>query len=114
MLTTRRGRGKRERERFVILFPGRAGSSYLVTMLAAHPQIEVKSEVLGALRKDGSSAQLEWAARFLRGPLVSRHKAFGFKTKLRDVMFVTELHWLFPRDCHVRDVVRSHSPVPDT
>jgi LPS sulfotransferase NodH len=69
----------------VILFPGRAGSSYLVTMLAAHPQIEVKSEVLGALRKDGSSAQLEWAARFLRGPLVSRHKAFGFKTKLRDI-----------------------------
>ncbi len=39
MFTTRRGR-----VHFVILFPGRAGSSYLNTMLEHHPDIEIKGE----------------------------------------------------------------------
>lgn len=80
MFTTRRGR-----VHFVILFPGRAGSSYLNTMLERHPDIEIKGEMLGALRKEGSERQLEWTTRFLRGPVVSRRAAFGFKTKLRDI-----------------------------
>jgi LPS sulfotransferase NodH len=54
-------------------------------MLERHPDIEMKGEVLGALRKEGSDRQLEWTRRFLRGPVVSRKHAFGFKTKLRDI-----------------------------
>ena len=85
MLSTPRGRGRLARVRFVILFPGRAGSSYLNTMLERHPDIEMKGEMLGALRWEGSERQLEWTARFLRGPIVSRQSAYGFKTKLRDI-----------------------------
>jgi LPS sulfotransferase NodH len=80
VFTTRRGR-----VHFVILFPGRAGSSYLNTMLERHPDIEIKGEMLGALRREGSERQLEWTERFLRGPIVSRQSAYGFKTKLRDI-----------------------------
>jgi LPS sulfotransferase NodH len=54
-------------------------------MLERHPDIEMKGEVLGALRKEGSERQLEWTSRFLRGPVVSRRSAYGFKTKLRDI-----------------------------
>ena len=76
---------RRRGVRFVILFPGRAGSSYLNTMLERHPDIAMKGEVLGALRAEGSERQLEWTRRYLRGPLIWRRKATGFKTKLRDV-----------------------------
>lgn len=71
---------------FVILFTGRTGSSYLVSALEVHPNIGVMGEHLVPLRSSGPRAQLEWTYRYLRGPLVGRHKAVGFKTKLRDVL----------------------------
>lgn len=80
MLTTRRNL-----ERFVILFPGRTGSSYLTSMLASHPDIDAQSEAIGWLRPRGADAQIEWANQFLRGPLLGRERVIGFKTKLRDV-----------------------------
>jgi hypothetical protein len=72
--------------RFVILFPGRVGSTYLVSALDAHPDVEAKGERLDPLRAEGPAAQLRWAGRYLRGPWLNRHRAVGFKTKLRDVL----------------------------
>ena len=73
---------------FVILFVERAGSSFLQTALKSHPSILARPEKLGALRHDGGSArdQLKWTSRFLNAPLVGRHRAIGFKTKLVDVL----------------------------
>ncbi|HZJ25704.1 MAG TPA: hypothetical protein VFF40_01600 [Acidimicrobiia bacterium] len=72
--------------RFVILFPGRVGSTYLVSALDGHPDVEAKGERLDPLRAAGAPAQLAWTRRYLRGPIVNRHRAVGFKTKLRDVL----------------------------
>lgn len=71
---------------FVLLFPGRVGSTYLVTALHQHPDVRAEGERLDALRPRGAAYQLAWADRFLRGPLLGRHRAVGFKTKLRDVL----------------------------
>jgi LPS sulfotransferase NodH len=71
--------------RFVILFPGRVGSTYLVSALAEHPEVVADGERLSGLRPRGAEAQLAWARTFLRGPVVGRARARGFKTKLRDV-----------------------------
>ncbi len=72
--------------RFVILFPGRVGSTFLVSALDAHPDIEAKGERLDPLRTEGAAAQLDWARRYLKGRIVNRYRAVGFKTKLRDVV----------------------------
>jgi len=73
---------------FVILFVERAGSTYLTTALKSHPEILALTEKLDALRKEGKgpAEQLEWARTFLTPPLVGRHRAIGFKTKLVDVL----------------------------
>lgn len=72
--------------RFVVLFPGRSGSTWVISALNAHPKIEAKGEVLDPMRTDGPQAQLEWTRKYLRGPAINKHKAVGFKTKLRDVL----------------------------
>ncbi len=72
--------------RFVILFPGRVGSTFLVSALAEHPEIAIEGEVLSSLRSDGSARQLEWSRGWLRGRMFGRARARGFKTKLRDVV----------------------------
>jgi LPS sulfotransferase NodH len=77
---------RRNVTRFVVLFPGRSGSTYLIGALDAHPHITAKGEVLDPLRPEGAEAQLDWTRRFLRGPLLNRDRAVGFKTKLRDVL----------------------------
>src|SRR3954469_3474225 len=71
---------------FVLLFPGRSGSTYLISALDAHPGITAKGEVLDPLRPEGPEAQLDWTRRYFRGPILNRSKAVGFKTKLRDVL----------------------------
>jgi hypothetical protein len=76
------------RTRFVVLFIGRVGSTYLITALDSHPAVVAEGERLGDIKEDGGDAraQLAWSERFLAGPLVGRHRARGFKTKLRDVI----------------------------
>ena len=73
---------------FVILFVERAGSTYLITALKSHPGVLALTEKFDALRKEGkgSAEQLEWAKAFLTPPLLGRHRAIGFKTKLVDVL----------------------------
>jgi hypothetical protein len=73
---------------FVVLFVERAGSTYLITALKSHPGVLALTEKLEALRREGlgSAAQLRWASEFLTPPLIGRHVAIGFKTKLVDVI----------------------------
>lgn len=71
--------------KFVILFEGRTGSSYLLSILNAHPQIRAYGEELVRLKNAGFDAQEEWIRRALTPYMLSRHKAIGFKTKLRDI-----------------------------
>jgi LPS sulfotransferase NodH len=65
---------------FVIVFPGRTGSSWLVSALAAHPSVEVQGEILV---RQAAEAQ----RRLVRAALVPgrRVTARGFKTKMKDV-----------------------------
>ena len=65
--------------RFLILFPGRTGSSWLVDGLARHPGIRAEGEMLV-----GRSA-VEQRAEIVRLYGRSRKSAVGFKTKLKDV-----------------------------
>lgn len=73
---------------FVILFVERAGSTFLITALKSHPQVLALTEKLDAMRKEGKTAaeQLAWSRSFLTPPLIGRHRALGFKTKLLDVL----------------------------
>jgi LPS sulfotransferase NodH len=97
---------------FVVLFVERAGSTYLITALKSHPGILAVTEKLESLRRDGlgAAAQLEWAAQFLTPPLIGRHSAIGFKTKLVDVLdrdgFATLLR---ERQCHVIQLQRRNT-----
>lgn len=74
--------------RFAILFVERSGSTYLATSLASHPEICAKREQFAQLRQQGAdgTAQLEWARSFWKGPLIGRERAFGFKTKIEDIL----------------------------
>lgn len=68
---------------FVLLFEGRAGSTFLIEHLDSHPQIRAHKEILGPLRKDPPQAQLDRTRDVLTRRLIHRYKAVGFKTKLR-------------------------------
>jgi len=71
---------------FVLLFEGRTGSSYLIESLDAHPHVRAKGEYLVKLRDKGAEAQLSWAKRSLTTSFITRYRAVGFKTKLRDIL----------------------------
>ena len=68
---------------FVILFEGRTGSSYLTEHLDSHPNIRAHMEILGPLKNDPPIAQLQRTRKTLMPPVIGRHGAVGFKTKLR-------------------------------
>jgi LPS sulfotransferase NodH len=69
--------------RFVILFIGRSGSTYLVDALASHPEICAQWE--GLLGKKGADAQLQRAREFFTQSPHGGYPAVGFKTKLSKV-----------------------------
>lgn len=73
---------------FVILFIERDGSTYMTSMLASHPAIEMVYERFSVmvLRGDGAAEQLAWARDYFTPPLIGRHAAMGFKTKLVDIL----------------------------
>jgi LPS sulfotransferase NodH len=73
---------------FVILFLERDGSTYLTSLLDAHPEIVAAYERFAVLREEGATAaaQLDWARSHLTAPLIGRARAIGFKTKLVDVL----------------------------
>lgn len=69
--------------RFVILFMGRSGSTYLVDALASHPEICAQWE--GLLGRKSANAQRQRARKFFTQPPDGGCSAVGFKTKLSDV-----------------------------
>lgn len=66
--------------RFLILFPGRTGSSWLIDGLSRHPRIQAEGEILVGRSRSEQRAEF---ARLYEGR--GRRAAVGFKTKLKDV-----------------------------
>ncbi|MFV2045193.1 MAG: hypothetical protein ACC700_18415 [Anaerolineales bacterium] len=77
--------------RFVLMFTGRSGSSYLINLLNSHPYILALGEELAILHNNGAEAQANWVTDFLTAPPISWYKARGFKVKLVDVADPTGL-----------------------
>jgi len=73
-------------QRFVILFEGRTGSTYLQETLDWHPEIVCVAEGLPPLKESGVETQSQWARAVLTPPFVGTNRAIGFKTKLKDVL----------------------------
>jgi LPS sulfotransferase NodH len=68
--------------RFVILFPGRTGSSFLVSCLHSHPSVIVEGE---RLVRRSARRQQRWLRRLYDTRREPSVVAVGFKTKLKDV-----------------------------
>ncbi len=84
---------------FVVLFIERDGSTYLINMLKNHPEINADYERLDVMRQENKTAaeQLAWVNEFLTPPLISKYKAIGFKTKLKDVLDLEGFARLLPQ-----------------
>jgi LPS sulfotransferase NodH len=97
---------------YVILFIERDGSTFLSSLLISHPDIRANYERFAVLKQQGASAfeQLEWANSLFTPPLVGRHSAVGFKTKLVDIEdlegFTRLLH---DKKCHIIQMKRRNS-----
>lgn len=68
--------------RFVVLFPGRTGSSFLISCLRSHPELLAEGE--GLARKPPDEQQ-RWIHELYDTPRAQTCRAVGFKTKLKDV-----------------------------
>ena len=73
--------------RFIILFPGRTGSSWLVSALSGHSDIQVKGEILVGMKPKAQHREL----LDIYGKPPRSGTARGFKTKLKDVAEKPEL-----------------------
>jgi LPS sulfotransferase NodH len=77
--------------RFVVLFEGRSGSTFLVESLDSHSKIRAEKELLAMLKKrfkEGraeAGEQLEWIENLY---LTGNHdyEVVGFKTKFKDIL----------------------------
>lgn len=67
--------------RFLILFPGRTGSTWLVSALASHPQVRAEEEIL--VRRSAREQRAIIEERFGTPPHPGT--SIGFKAKLKDV-----------------------------
>ncbi|MBW2965736.1 sulfotransferase domain-containing protein [Candidatus Woesearchaeota archaeon] len=81
------------KNKFILLFQGRTGSSYLKESLNSHPDIIMQGEVWAGMkyipknkRKQNAKKQLEWAQKFFGKTYNKKIKAIGFKTKFIDVL----------------------------
>ncbi|MGA0419373.1 MAG: hypothetical protein ACO3P9_05015 [Phycisphaerales bacterium] len=88
--------------RFVILFPGRTGSSWLVSALDGHPRIDVRGEILVAQTPDAQRRLVEERLGNPPAPGESR----GFKTKLKDVADLDALRVAIGTEVAVVHMVR--------
>lgn len=73
---------KPPRIRFVILFPGRTGSSHLVSCLSSHGAVLAEGERLVGL---DAQAQSGWMSALYDAPRGGGIEAVGFKTKPKDI-----------------------------
>jgi len=96
--------------RFIVLFQGRSGSTYLTEALAAHPDVSMKFEILAAMAENirkgklSPHVQAESIERFFSTNTTGAHRAQGFKTKFRDIAEPDQLAKLL-RDLNVRVVL---------
>ena len=74
--------------RFVVLFIGRAGSSYLRELLNSHRMISMRPEILVKFKEEGDAkGQMRIVRQVLFSPAPKSYAhCLGFKTKLRDVL----------------------------
>lgn len=72
-----------EPHRFVILFQGRTGSSYLQDLLSSHPQVVCEPE---SLVRKSREEQAQWVRALYQAPQPPTVTAVGFKTKLKDIV----------------------------
>ena len=72
--------GGESRRPFIVLFPGRTGSSWLVDALSQHPAIGIEGEILVG------ATEAEERAHLQRLFGTRSRLARGFKTKLKDVV----------------------------
>lgn len=78
-------RGKGHAQRFIILFPGRSGGSFLASALEEHPGVQLLREPLGVRKQLGARRQMRWLARYFRGPRDADVAAIGISTKIVDL-----------------------------
>jgi LPS sulfotransferase NodH len=73
---------------YVILFIERDGSTYMISLMTSHPQIQSVYERFAVMKQKGASGkdQIEWARKFFSPPLITKYGAVGFKTKLVDIL----------------------------
>jgi len=73
---------------YVILFIERDGSTYMISLLTSHPQIQSVYERFAVMRQKGTNGkeQIDWARQFFSPPFITRYRAVGFKTKLVDIL----------------------------
>lgn len=89
---------------FVVLFIERDGSTYLISMLMEHQDIQAGYEKFAVLKQQGMGGkeQLEWLEGFLTPPIIGKKAALGFKTKLVDVLDMEGFtHLLQKKHCHI-------------
>lgn len=89
---------------FVILFLERDGSTFLISMLMEHPDIQAGYERFAVLRQQGAGGkeQLEWLDGYLTPPMIGKKAALGFKTKLVDVLDMDGFTRLLQKKhCHI-------------
>jgi hypothetical protein len=72
--------------RFVILFPGRSGGTFLASALQQHRSISLRTEPLTASQHLGGDGQARWIHEYLRGPRLGTRRAVGLTTKLGDIL----------------------------
>ncbi|MEE2640792.1 MAG: sulfotransferase domain-containing protein [Planctomycetota bacterium] len=87
--------------KYIILFQGRSGSTFLTEHMRSHPEIRAMYEEFSSLPKDWS-AQLDWMSNFYYSkPQSQKVTTVGFKTKLTDIADL-ELFANFLEDNNIR------------
>jgi len=91
------------------LFIERDGSTFLTSLLTAHPGIHAVYERFAVIKQKEArvDAQLSWAEQFLTPPLIGRWGALGFKTKLVDVLDESRFASLLQeKECRIIQMTR--------
>lgn len=73
-----------EVNKYIILFQGRAGSTFLTEHTCSHPSVRAMYEEFADVDPDWNS-QLDWMSQFYFAKRGKQIKAVGFKTKLTQV-----------------------------
>jgi LPS sulfotransferase NodH len=79
-------RGNRAARRFVVLFPGRTGGTFLASALNEHPGVVIVPEPLGMLKRQGPRPQARWIRRHYAGAGHRDAAAIGISTKVADIV----------------------------